>query len=91
MNFFIDDLIGIGSKNYGMLETNFIYAIVFQFGDGGDGGGVVLRGIKWGENAFSIANDVLKLYFDAEDIKIFAFKVSPKGYIYIRLDKVSQK
>lgn len=51
----------------------------------------MLRGIKWGENAFSIANDVLKLYFDAEDIKIFAFKVSPKGYIYIRLDKVSQK
>ncbi|XP_021292625.1 uncharacterized protein LOC110422916 [Herrania umbratica] len=60
-----------------------------KIGDGGDGGGVVLQGVPWGESALSIACDVLKLFSD--DTKIFAFKATPRGYIYVRLDKLSNE
>ncbi|KAK6251950.1 hypothetical protein QUC31_013670 [Theobroma cacao] len=60
-----------------------------KIGDGGDGGGVVLQGVPWGESALSIAHDVLKLFSD--DIIIFAFKATPRGYIYVRLDKLSNE
>lgn len=58
-----------------------------QIGDGGDGGGVVLNGISWGSKALAIAEEVLIPFKD--DLKIFAFKVTSRGYIYIRLDKLS--
>ncbi|EOA33832.1 hypothetical protein CARUB_v10021312mg [Capsella rubella] len=55
--------------------------------DGGDGGGVVLRGVPWGERVLSIAAEVLKQ--SENDLELFAFKTSPRGYIYVRLDKLS--
>ncbi|XWS23081.1 hypothetical protein CRYUN_Cryun29cG0091000 [Craigia yunnanensis] len=60
-----------------------------KIGDGGDGGGVVLQGVPWGESALSIAHDVLKMFSD--DIKLYAFKTTPRGYIYVRLDKLSNE
>ncbi|MBA0631961.1 hypothetical protein Godav_000785 [Gossypium davidsonii] len=60
-----------------------------KVGDGGDGGGVVLQGVPWGESALSIAHDALKLFSD--DIKLYAFKTTPRGYIYVRLDKLSNE
>ncbi|KAL1218487.1 hypothetical protein V5N11_001655 [Cardamine amara subsp. amara] len=60
-----------------------------QLGDGGDGGGVVLRGVSWGEKALSIAAEVLKQF--EEDLQLFAFRTSPRGYIYVRLDKLSNE
>ncbi|KAI3825191.1 hypothetical protein L1987_06668 [Smallanthus sonchifolius] len=57
-----------------------------QIGDGGDGGGVVLHNCPWGERVLSIAQDVLLQFGD--DIEIFAFKTSPRGYIYVRLDRL---
>ncbi|GMI87451.1 hypothetical protein HRI_002414400 [Hibiscus trionum] len=60
-----------------------------KLGDGGDGGGVVLQGVPWGESVLSIAHDVLKLFSD--DFKLYAFKTSPRGYIYVRLDKLSHE
>ncbi|GMJ04607.1 hypothetical protein HRI_004129900 [Hibiscus trionum] len=60
-----------------------------ELGDGGDGGGVVLQGVPWGESVLSIAHDVLKLFSD--DFKLYAFKTSPRGYIYVRLDKLSHE
>ncbi|MBA0573398.1 hypothetical protein Golob_000674 [Gossypium lobatum] len=60
-----------------------------KVGDGGDGGGVVLQGVPWGESALSIAHDALKLFSD--DIKLYAFKTTPRGYIYVRLDKLSDE
>ncbi|KAE8673254.1 Kinase superfamily protein, putative isoform 1 [Hibiscus syriacus] len=60
-----------------------------KLGDGGDGGGVVLQGVPWGESVLSIAHDVLKLFSD--DFKLYAFKTSPRGFIYVRLDKLSHE
>ncbi|XVF85800.1 hypothetical protein PTKIN_Ptkin17bG0146700 [Pterospermum kingtungense] len=60
-----------------------------KIGDGGDGGGVVLQGVPWGEPVLSIAHDALKLFSD--DIKLYAFKTTPRGYIYVRLDKLSNE
>ncbi|KHG03235.1 Ribosome maturation factor RimP [Gossypium arboreum] len=60
-----------------------------KVGDGGDGGGIVLQGVPWGESALSIAHDALKLFSD--DIKLYAFKTTPRGYIYVRLDKLSDE
>jgi hypothetical protein len=34
------------------------------------------------------AEEVLAAHF-ADDITIFAFKLSPKGYAYVRLDKLT--
>lgn len=62
-----------------------------ELGDGGDGGGVVLQGCSWGERVLSIAHQVLLLRADSDDIKLFAFKTTPRGYVYVRLDKLSQK
>ncbi|KAJ1702686.1 hypothetical protein LUZ63_002465 [Rhynchospora breviuscula] len=59
-------------------------------GDGGDGGGIVLRDVSWGERALTVAHEVLSEHF-GEDIALYAFKVSPKGYVYVRLDKVTTK
>lgn len=62
----------------------------FQIGDGGDGGGVVLRDVKWGQRALAAAEEVLGEHF-GDDIAMFAFKVSPKGYVYVRLDKLTNR
>ncbi|PON97220.1 Ribosome maturation factor RimP [Trema orientale] len=60
-----------------------------KVGDGGDGGGVVLLDVPWGERAFSIALEVLSQFGD--DMKLFAFKTTPRGYVYVRLDKLSNQ
>ncbi|CAL9077133.1 uncharacterized protein LOC103982956 [Musa acuminata AAA Group] len=59
-------------------------------GDGGDGGGVVLGGVRWGERVLSVAREVLDLHF-GEDLVMYALKVSPRGYVYVRLDKLTNK
>lgn len=60
-----------------------------QVGDGGDGGGLVLHGVPWGELALSIAHEVLTQFGD--DMKLFAFKTTPRGYVFVRLDKLSNE
>nr|XP_016469665.1 PREDICTED: uncharacterized protein LOC107792005 [Nicotiana tabacum] len=57
-----------------------------EIGDGGDGGGIVLQNCPWGKQALSIARDVLLQFGD--DMELYAFKTSPRGYIYVRLDKL---
>ncbi|CAN4122048.1 unnamed protein product [Withania somnifera] len=57
-----------------------------EIGDGGDGGGIVLQGCSWGEQVLSIARDVLLQL--GNEVGLFAFKASPRGYIYVRLDKL---
>ncbi|KAJ9549002.1 hypothetical protein OSB04_021545 [Centaurea solstitialis] len=57
-----------------------------KIGDGGDGGGVIVQNCPWGEKVLSIARDVLPQFGD--DIEIFSFKTSPRGYIYVRLDRL---
>ncbi|KAG1348172.1 hypothetical protein COCNU_06G020010 [Cocos nucifera] len=61
-----------------------------MIGDGGDGGGIVLGDVGWGERALSVAHEILQLHF-SDDMVIYAFKVSPRGYIYVRLDKLTNK
>ncbi|XP_051146280.1 uncharacterized protein LOC127261896 [Andrographis paniculata] len=58
-----------------------------EVGDGGDGGGIVLRNCLWGERALSIGKQVLLEF--GEGIELYAFKTSPRGYVYVRLDKLS--
>ncbi|XP_065860592.1 uncharacterized protein [Euphorbia lathyris] len=58
-------------------------------GDGGDGGGVVLQGIPWGERVLSIAREVLLQF--ADDLKLYSFKINNRGYVYVRLDKLSNE
>ncbi|KAI0501325.1 hypothetical protein KFK09_016269 [Dendrobium nobile] len=58
-------------------------------GDGGDGGGIVLGDEKWGENVLCLAREILLSFGD--DFALYAFKVSPKGYIYVRLDKLTSR
>ncbi|KAM6548357.1 hypothetical protein CsatB_020033 [Cannabis sativa] len=60
-----------------------------KVGDGGDGGGVVFHDVPWGDRVYSIANEVLSQFGD--DMKLFAFKTTPRGYVYVRLDKLSSK
>ncbi|PIM98008.1 hypothetical protein CDL12_29515 [Handroanthus impetiginosus] len=60
-----------------------------EVGDGGDGGGIVLQNCPWGERALSIAREVLLEF--GEDMELYAFKTSPRGYIYVRLDKLSNE
>ncbi|XP_059648738.1 uncharacterized protein LOC132294775 isoform X2 [Cornus florida] len=60
-----------------------------EIGDGGDGGGVVLQNCPWGEHALSIAHEVLLQFGD--DMKLYSFKTTPRGYIYVRLDKLPNK
>ncbi|XP_016443616.1 uncharacterized protein LOC107768953 isoform X2 [Nicotiana tabacum] len=57
-----------------------------EIGDGGDGGGIVLQSCPWGEQALSLAHDVLLQFGD--EMKLYAFKTSPRGYIYVRIDKL---
>lgn len=57
-----------------------------EVGDGGDGGGVVLNNCSWGERALSIARETLQEF--GEEMQLYAFKTSPRGYIYVRLDKL---
>lgn len=59
-----------------------------KLGDGGDGGGVVLQGLPWGDRTLSIAREVLLSFGD--DTELFAFKTTPRGYVFVRLDKLSQ-
>ncbi|XP_062189539.1 uncharacterized protein LOC133892659 [Phragmites australis] len=61
-----------------------------EVGDGGDGGGVVLRDVAWGARALAAAEEVLSERF-GDDVAMFAFKVSPKGYVYVRLDKLTNR
>ncbi|KAK6133913.1 hypothetical protein DH2020_032342 [Rehmannia glutinosa] len=61
-----------------------------EVGDGGDGGGVVLQNCPWGERALSIAQEVLQEFGD-EGMELYAFKTSYRGYIYVRLDKLSNE
>ncbi|XP_052163744.1 uncharacterized protein LOC127780811 [Oryza glaberrima] len=61
-----------------------------EIGDGGDGGGVALRGVEWGKRALAAAEEVLGEHF-GDDVAMFAFKVSPKGYVYVRLDKLTNR
>lgn len=60
-----------------------------EIGDGGDGGGIVLQNCSWGARALSIAQEVLPQFGD--DIELFSFKTTPRGYIYVRLDKLPSK
>lgn len=60
-----------------------------EIGDGGDGGGVALQNVPWGQRALTIAEEVLMLF--SEDIKLFAFKTTPLGYVYVRLDKLTDE
>lgn len=58
-----------------------------EVGDGGNGGGVVLQNCPWGERALSVAKQVLVEF--GEGMELYAFKTSPRGYVYARLDKLS--
>ncbi|KAI6676910.1 hypothetical protein NL676_037706 [Syzygium grande] len=60
-----------------------------KLGDGADGGGIVLQNVLWGEHTLSIAREVLSHFGD--DMKLYAFKTTPRGYIYVRIDKMSNK
>lgn len=60
-----------------------------KLGDGGDGGGVALQNVPWGQRALSIAEDVLIKF--GEDMKLYAFKTTPRGYVYVRLDKLTNE
>ncbi|KAM7468466.1 hypothetical protein LguiB_016028 [Lonicera macranthoides] len=60
-----------------------------KIGDGGDGGGVVLQNCPWGERALSLAREVLLQFGDG--MELFSFKTTPRGYIYVRLDKLSNE
>ncbi|WOH13436.1 hypothetical protein DCAR_0832946 [Daucus carota subsp. sativus] len=60
-----------------------------EIGDGGDGGGIVLQNCFWGARALSIAQEILAQFGD--DIELFSFKTTPRGYIYVRLDKLPNK
>ncbi|XP_062162728.1 uncharacterized protein LOC133869677 isoform X1 [Alnus glutinosa] len=60
-----------------------------EIGDGGDGGGVVFQGVPWGESTLSIACDVLLQF--GNDMKLYAFKTTPRGYVYVRLDKLTNE
>lgn len=60
-----------------------------KMGDGGDGGGIVLRDVAWGDRVLSIAREILQQL--GGNIELYAFKVSPNGYIYVRLDKLTHK
>ncbi|KAL1317495.1 uncharacterized protein LOC107643698 isoform X3 [Arachis ipaensis] len=60
-----------------------------MIGDGGDGGGVALHNVPWGQRALSVAKDILKEF--NEDIELYAFKTSPRGYVYVRLDKLTNE
>ncbi|KAK7407438.1 hypothetical protein VNO78_09361 [Psophocarpus tetragonolobus] len=60
-----------------------------KIGDGGNGGGVALQNVPWGQRALSIAEEVLMQF--NEDIKLFAFKTTPRGYVYVRLDKLTDE
>lgn len=60
-----------------------------QVGDGGDGSGVVLQNCPWGERALSVAKQLLLEF--GEGMELYAFKTSPLGYVYVRLDKLSNE
>lgn len=60
-----------------------------EIGDGGDGGGVVLQNCPWGECALALAHEVLLQF--GEGMELFSFKTTPRGYIYVRLDKLSHE
>lgn len=49
----------------------------------------MLQNVPWGEKVLSIAHDVLQQYGD--DIKLFSFKTTPSGYVYVRLDDLSNE
>lgn len=73
-------------KVYVVIDVSYRFG---QIGDGGDGGGVVFQGVPWGERALSIACEVLTQFED--NVKLFSFKTTPRGYVYVRLDKLSNE
>uniref|UniRef100_A0A453BMD4 DUF7912 domain-containing protein n=1 Tax=Aegilops tauschii subsp. strangulata TaxID=200361 RepID=A0A453BMD4_AEGTS len=77
-------------KTKGPMLRYFGSATPPGIGDGGNGGGVALRDVKWGARALAAAEEVLGEHF-GDDIAMFAFKVSPKGYVYVRLDKLTNR
>jgi len=48
-----------------------------------------LQNVPWGQRTLSIAEEVLMQF--SEDIKLFAFKTTPRGYVYVRLDKLTDE
>lgn len=50
---------------------------------------MVLQNCAWGERALSIAHQLILQFGD--EMKLYAFKTSPRGYIYVRLDKLSNE
>lgn len=77
-----------------MMNINIIniaqkLVLCVQIGDGGDGGGVALHNVPWGQRALFIAEEVLKQF--SEDIELYAFKTTPRGYVYVRLDKLTNE
>lgn len=49
----------------------------------------MLQGVPWGERALSIAREVLLQFGD--EMELYAFKTTPRGYVYVRLDKLSNE
>ncbi|XP_077243738.1 uncharacterized protein LOC143884192 [Tasmannia lanceolata] len=86
-NLHLDGVIEDGESSDGWEEED--EGVEPQIGDGGDGGGVVLGDVPWGERTLSVAREVLLQFGD--DMDLYAFKTSPRGYIYVRLDKISNK
>ncbi|KMT08911.1 hypothetical protein BVRB_6g136310 [Beta vulgaris subsp. vulgaris] len=60
-----------------------------EIGDGGAGGGIVLQNVPWGERVLSIAREVLLQFGDG--IKLYSFKTTPRGYVYVRLDELANE
>lgn len=48
-----------------------------------------MNDVPWGKQALEIACEVLSQIGD--DVEIFAFKTTPRGYIYVRIDKLSNR
>lgn len=48
-----------------------------------------MQGVPWGEHVLFLAQEVLRQFGD--DIKLYSFKTTPRGYIYVRLDKLSNE
>ncbi|CAN6454414.1 unnamed protein product [Victoria cruziana] len=72
----------------GEVEWEYEEEVEPKIGDGGDGGGVILGDLPWGEKILTIAKEVL---LEFGDMEIFSFKATHRGYIYVRLDKISSK
>lgn len=50
---------------------------------------MVLQNCPWGQQALAICREVLLQF--GNDMELYAYKTSPLGYIYVRLDKLSNE